>query len=188
MGWSAQGQWEERFVRTVSAVFSEEECVGMIQRIESQEPAPAPITTARGFVMRPDIRNNDRVMFDDPGLAEELFGRVRHLVPPVLGGMRAVGANERFRCYRYRPGQFFAPHYDGAFERSLLERSLLTFLIYLNGDCEGGETRLLELGQQVAPTRGMGLLFEHGLLHEGAPVRSGLKYVLRTDILYRSEG
>ncbi|PTL85759.1 2OG-Fe(II) oxygenase [Vitiosangium sp. GDMCC 1.1324] len=176
------------FIQTLSSVLSDAECAAMIQRIESLRPAPAPITTPRGFVMRPDIRNNDRVMFDDVALAADLFARVRHGLPPAPGPWRAVGTNERFRCYRYQPGQFFAPHRDGAFIRSPEEQSLLTLLIYLNGDCEGGETRFPFQEREVIPAPGMGLLFEHTLLHEGAEVRAGTKYVLRTDVMYRLEG
>ncbi|NMO15132.1 2OG-Fe(II) oxygenase [Pyxidicoccus fallax] len=175
------------FIQTLPSVLSDVECAEMIQRIESLGPAAAPITTPRGFVMRPDIRNNERVMFDDPALAADLFTRVRHCVPPTLGSWRAVGTNERFRCYRYQPGQFFARHRDGAFIRSPQEQSLLTLLVYLNGDCEGGETRFLFPPRQVTPAPGMGLLFEHSLLHEGAEVRAGTKYVLRTDVMYRLE-
>jgi len=29
------------------------------------------------------------------------------------------------------------------------------------------------------------LLFEHSRVHQGAPVRSGCKYVLRTDVMFR---
>lgn len=179
---------EQPFIQTLASVFSDEECAAMIQRIESLEPAPAPITTSGGFVMRPDIRNNDRVMFDDPALAAELFARVRHCAPPTRGPWRAVGTNERFRCYRYRPGQFFAPHRDGAFIRSPQEQSLLTLLVYLNGDCMGGETRFPFLEREIIPAPGMGLIFDHLLLHEGAEVRAGTKYVLRTDVMYRLEG
>jgi hypothetical protein len=32
----------------------------------------------------------------------------------------------------------------------------------------------------------MGLLFVHERKHEGAPVTSGRKYVLRTDVMYES--
>ena len=188
MGSSVQVQSERPFIRTLSGVLSDAECAEMIQRIEALGPAPAPITTLRGFVMRPDIRNNERVMFDDVTLAAELFARVRHCVPPVVGRWRAMGTNERFRCYRYRPGQYFAPHSDGPFVRSPLERSLLTLLVYLNEDCEGGATRFPELEREVIPARGLGLLFEHPELHEGAEVRAGIKYVLRTDVMYRLEG
>lgn len=30
----------------------------------------------------------------------------------------------------------------------------------------------------------MALIFEHGLIHEGGEVSQGLKYVLRSDVMY----
>ena len=41
---------------------------------------------------------------------------------------------------------------------------------------------------RVVPKEGAGLFHWHGdkcLLHEGAPVFGGVKYLLRTDVLYR---
>jgi len=63
-------------VFTLDEVLNAAECVGQIARCEPLGFAPAPITTAAGFVMRQDIRNNHRVMFDDMALAAELFGRI----------------------------------------------------------------------------------------------------------------
>src|ERR1043166_5432095 len=119
-------------VFTIADVWSAEQCGKTIERTERLGFDAAPITTAAGFVMRPDIRNNERVMFDDEGLAGELFERIRGALPERLFDRRPVGVNERFRCYRYEPGQRFAPHYDGAFCRSRSERSELTFMVYLN--------------------------------------------------------
>ena len=95
-----------------------------------------------------------------------------------------MALNERFRCYRYRPGHFFAPHYDGAFVRSAEEVSRITVLVYL-GECGGGETRLCDYELSVSPARGRALLFQHDMLHEGCPVTAGTKYVARTDVMYR---
>lgn len=175
-------------VVTVGGVLSLAECAALIARIEAAGPTDAPITTSRGFVMRPDIRNNTRVMFDDPALATMLFERVRAHVPERLEGEWVLcGANERLRCYRYAPGQYFAPHFDGAFTRGPNERSLLTFMVYLN-ECEaGGHTGLIDLELEVAPVTGTALLFNHHLLHEGARVRSGLKYAVRSDLMYRRD-
>lgn len=178
--------WSAPLVFTVGGVLSPEECAALIERIEGLGPVAAPITTGRGFEMRPEIRNNDRVIFDDVELAAELFRRVADAVPARLCGMRPVGANERFRCYRYQPGQRFAPHYDGAFIRDAHERSLLTLIVYLNEGTLGGETAFLDQGVVVTPRAGMALLFQHMLLHEGCEVRGGVKYVLRTDVMYRA--
>src|SRR5215471_18282120 len=167
-------------VFTIADVFSAAECEAAIAQAEQLGFGAAPINAAEGFVMRPDIRNNDRVMFDGVELAAALFGRIRDLMPRRMCGRRPAGVNERFRCYRYAPGQRFAPHYDGAFQRSRRERSELTFMIYLNEDFTGGHTVFHDFDVDVAPRRGMALLFQHQVLHEGCAVESGIKYVLRS--------
>jgi predicted 2-oxoglutarate/Fe(II)-dependent dioxygenase YbiX len=172
-------------VFTIPDVLTREQCAQLVARIDALGPTDAPITTSRGFVMRPEIRNNQRVIIDDAELARELFERVRGSVPANLFGRRAVGANERFRCYRYEPGQQFAPHYDGAFARNGSERSELTFMVYLNEGFGGGTTRFHDFDIDVRPRTGHALLFQHRLLHEGCEVTSGTKYVLRSDVMYR---
>jgi prolyl 4-hydroxylase len=169
---------------TVDGIMSPAECSAFCKRMDDLGCVPAPITTSRGFVMRPDIRNNTRVIIDDASLAETLYRRIAAHVPPGLGDMRPVGANERLRCYRYDPGQRFAPHYDGAFHRSEDEESLLTFMIYLNEDFEGGGTHFHHYESTVIPKTGTALLFQHRLLHEGCLVHAGVKYVLRSDVMY----
>ncbi len=171
-------------VWTVPDVFDAATCARWIDRIDALGPAAAPISTSGGFAMRPDIRNNERVVIDDAALAADLYARVAHAVPPTLADRRAVGANERFRCYRYRPGQHFARHYDGYFERDTGERSLLTLMVYLNEGFEGGSTVFHDLGLVVTPRAGHALLFQHHLLHEGCTVHTGTKYALRSDIMY----
>jgi predicted 2-oxoglutarate/Fe(II)-dependent dioxygenase YbiX len=176
--------WSAPLVFTIAEVFGAAVCEAVIARTERSGFDAAPITTAAGFVMRPDIRNNERVMFDDVELAAELFAQIGDALPDRLCGRRPVGVNERFRCYRYQPGQRFAPHYDGAFRRSRSERSELTFMVYLNDGFTGGETAFHDFDVEVSPIRGMALLFQHQLLHEGCAVKSGVKYVLRSDVMY----
>lgn len=173
-------------VWTIPNILSAAECAAMVDRIEALGPTPAPVSTHRGFEMLPEIRNNTRVVFDDVSLAAELFARVRAHVPAQLAGMRVIGANERFRCYRYTPGQRFTPHYDGAFVRDDRERSQLTLIVYLNDDYEGGATAFHDFIVKVRPRRGTALLFQHLLLHEGCVVTSGTKYAMRSDVMYRA--
>jgi prolyl 4-hydroxylase len=170
---------------TLDAVLSPAECDALIARIDAAGPTIAPITRSTGAALDPDTRNNTRVMFDDPPLAALLFDRVHPRLPEELSGMHVAGANERLRCYRYAPGERFAPHYDGYYARSEDERSLLTFMVYLNEGFTGGETALLDLDHVIVPKKGMALLFQHRILHEGCAVISGTKYVVRSDIMYR---
>jgi hypothetical protein len=71
-------------------------------------------------------------------------------------------------------------------------KSYLTFLIYLNDDFDGGETRFYlpqGVARGVVPRAGSATVFPQGntasLIHEGSQVTRGTKYVIRTDVLYR---
>jgi hypothetical protein len=169
-------------VFVIPDLLTPEECREYIEVAEARGYEAAPITTAVGFKMRPDIRNNTRVIIDDPGWAESLWQRSRDEIPGFFRGRQAIGLNERFRFYRYDPGERFAPHRDGPYRRDNGEVSLLTFLVYLNEGFAGGETVVEE--RPITPRRGLALIFEHQLLHEGAAVTSGRKYVLRSDVMY----
>lgn len=175
------------YIAEVPDLLSAAECEQLIQKIEDLSPTVAPINTMGGTKVRTDIRNNERVMFDDDNLANSLFQKVKHRLPDEFYGRQIFGANERFRCYRYKPGMRFAPHADGSYERDELEKSFYSFLVYLNDDFEGGETNFFtEPEVSIKPKAGSGLLFQHPLLHEGAIVNTGIKYVARSDIMYRT--
>ena len=74
-------------------------------------------------------------------------------------------------------------HKDGPWTEDGLT-SQLTLLIYLNDGFVGGDTDFRDF--RVVPKQGDALLFVHDTWHEGAAVESGVKYVLRSDVLYRS--
>jgi len=181
--------WIDEGVFTVEGLFSPAECDAYIAHSEAFGYGDAPITGMLGPVVDKDVRNNDRVMRDDPELAAELWRRAREYVPQTKAGRTAVGVNERLRFYRYDPGQQFNWHYDGYFERATGERSFITFMVYLNQGFTGGETSFgnpatARCSFQIVPRQGMALFFDHPLLHKGEPVVSGRKYVLRTDVMY----
>lgn len=72
---------------------------------------------------------------------------------------------------------------------------MFTFIIYLTDDFKGGCTTFYENGNTrfpvpLTPVRGSSLIFPHGVnpgspLHEGSVCEEGVKYVLRSDIMYR---
>lgn len=177
---------------TVAGFLTPEECDQFIAQSEATGFGDA---TFAGTVVK-EFRDNDRLMLDDPALAARLFDRAKALLPPVIEGREPVGFNERWRFYRYGPGQTFKPHHDGAHHRFRERQSSeLTFLIYLNDDFAGGGTNFfhdfetyLRFGPAprlcVQPVRGTALVFQHRLLHEGGIVERGRKYVLRTDVMY----
>lgn len=51
-----------------------------------------------------------------------------------------------------------------------------------------GRTKKTKGGYKVIPRTGSVLLFQHDCLHEGARVREGRKYAVRTDVMYTAQG
>lgn len=154
--------------------------------------------TPTGAAYPAGYRDNDRAVVDDDDLAAALFAAVRVHLPEVLvdeQGRRArlVGLNARLRFCRYRDGQSFAIHRDGAWDNGDGGRSRLTLQVYLNdaGEFSGGDTRFFAERAATAPAfivrpeRGAAIVFDHALWHDGAPVSAGEKRVLRTDVMYR---
>jgi predicted 2-oxoglutarate/Fe(II)-dependent dioxygenase YbiX len=172
---------------TIPEFLSPAECDAWIALASAEGFEEAPVTTAIGPVHMPEARNNTRVMLDDEARAEALWDRLRPYltISHRRGGLwRPVGLNERLRFYRYTPGQVFRWHRDGAFVRNRHEHSQLTFMVYLDDDCDGGATEFED--GVVTPRRGMALVFTHGLLHQGAVVTRGVKHVLRSDVMFRA--
>jgi 2OG-Fe(II) oxygenase superfamily/WD domain, G-beta repeat len=126
------------------------------------------------------------------------------------------GVNERFRFCRYAAGQQFHIHQDGVFHRPAsadYARSFLTFMIYLS-DGEtfgGGDTLFYSQGPghlygngsgnaqpeqtedppivaRVRPRAGSLILFDHSLWHAGEMVTSGVKHIMRSDVMYKPLG
>ena len=129
-----------------------------------------------------------------------------------VAGAPALGINARFRCYRYAAGDYFRPHTDGSWPGSRAidgelrvdafgdRWSQFTFLILLSDEYEGGSTVFhgcsappsdggeAEVVRVRTPV-GAALCFPHGghplhCLHAGEEVTAGLKYMVRTEILY----
>ncbi len=180
----------ERLVIEVPHLVDPTFCTGMIAQAEALGFAPATITTEDGTSVVPDIRNNDRLILDDPELAGELWRLVAPSVAQPFKGQVAVGLNERLRVYRYGPGQQFDWHQDGEY-RSGASVSRFTLMVYLNDDYEGGGTSFGDVFSPhvfqdftVRPETGKALLFHHPLSHRGDPVLRGRKYVLRTDVMF----
>jgi prolyl 4-hydroxylase len=178
-------------VLVIHNFLSGEECAALIRRSEGLNYETGTVAD----VVIENVRNNERVLLDDVHLASDMFRRAEPFLPTDIAGHRLCGFNERWRFYRYQPGQTFKPHRDGSyFRRETLEESQLTFMIYLNDGMTGGETRFFADMEQafrqqpylsVQPRDGMALVFLHQIWHEGAVVRSGQKYVLRTDVMYK---
>ena len=120
---------------------------------------------------------------DLPSL-DEFYGPLLRPDPDVnaLSEFKASGLNERFRFYEYSEGARFSLHHDISYE-AVHARSFLTLLIYLNEGMVGGETTF-EDELTITPQLGTCILFPHELMHQGLPVTSGTKVVLRSDVMF----
>ncbi len=166
-------------LRCVDDVYTPEECGRFIAEIERGAPR---LATNNAM-----YRDQDRVIRDDPDAARDLLARLSEAIPERMGGLVRVGLNERLRCYRYRAGQRFAPHMDHWYQPTPTRISLLSVLVYLNADFDGGETRFMEqLDETLVPVPGRVAIFQHKVRHEGCPIVRGVKYAFRTDVLYEA--
>ena len=167
---------------TIEDLLSQEECKGYIELSENNGYEAAKINTDGGQKVVTNVRNNNRSFYNSEELAEQLWEKIKSFVPDKIGNSKAIGLNELFRFYRYQPGQQFRGHFDESFIRNDVEASYLTFMIYLNEDFEGGSTTFPEFW--IQPKQGKALIFKHDIYHSGREVTRGVKYVLRTDVMY----
>lgn len=163
--------------------WSAERCDDFIIKTEGIGYEPATIQTDNGPRLVDFVRNNNRVIYKDLKLANDLWLELKDSAPQEIGDSIAIGLNELFRFYRYQPGQQFKRHRDQSYIRNSMEASYFTFMIYMNDDFKGGTTTFDDL--VVTPKKGSALVFHHYLEHEGSEVLEGTKYVLRTDIMFR---
>jgi prolyl 4-hydroxylase len=122
----------------------------------------------------------------------------------MYGTWEIESLNPCFRICKYDPDGHFAPHYDSDYVATPEHRSLKTFMIYLNDDYGAGETNFVDdhalffddaAKRYKAPAsavkaglkarQGDALIFDHNILHEGATVSSGVKYIMRCEVMYR---
>jgi len=154
-----------------------------------------------------DVRHNDSCTWiADDATCELIWHRCAGLVhdpSEYNAGKAALGLNARFRYYRYREGDYFAPHTDGSWPGSRVvdgelvhdawgdRFSQMSLLLFLSDGYAGGATRF-HVGDQTVDVRtplGGVLCFPHGThplhcVHSSTPITKGAKYIIRTDVLF----
>jgi hypothetical protein len=179
------------FVQTIRHVLSPEECNQIIQIAEKTGFVAASLYTDHsGIEHFSDVRKSSRCIIDSIPFAEELWRRIQHIIPPVWkNGHKVVGVNERLRILRYYPGDEFKPHSDGHYHAPNGDESRITILLYLNEGYEGGFT-CFYTGETtpwhaIQPEIGMAAIQDQDLLHGVPPLQKGVKYAIRTEVMYR---
>jgi len=167
-----------------------------------------------------EYRNNTRIVLMSDELSALIYERIKEFVPTEVlvetdsamkmtsefgteGLWHPYGLNHCWRFCKYQPGGHFSPHFDGYYAKSATDRSLYTFMLYLNGGFDGGETNFIrsvsdatphkidgEIAKVIAkvkPEAGLALIFLHPFLHEGSQLKSNVKYILRSEIMFKQE-
>ena len=167
-------------------LYSPSECEKLIAVAES---------AGFGFTCYPkDYRGNLRLVTNDPALAERTWQRLKSTVPATLlhDGVtwEAVGLNPHWRLSKYYSGDQFCQHLDTCFTASDTLRSFYTVNVYLNDAFSDGRTRFWgRVTLRVQPRPGLALVFAQPAFrfytHDGEMVRDGIKYLIRSDVMYR---
>jgi prolyl 4-hydroxylase len=170
-------------IRLFPAFFSAEECEFLI---ESARPALRP-----SFVIDPDsgreipnpIRTSRGVGFPFVSENPAIHALNRRI---AAASNTDVRAGEPIQVLSYAPGQQYREHSDALPNVAPGQQRVLTFLVYLDDDYEGGETAFPALDLNVRGRRGDGLLFRNAAndgtpdqraVHAGLPVTRGVKHV-----------
>jgi prolyl 4-hydroxylase len=171
---------DDRVVR-LPGLFSADECRFLMETVQARlQPAKIFHEQMQRFVRHP-IRDSDAAGF--PLLLE--WPAVHALNRRIAAASATdVAQGETLQILRYGPGQQYKLHLDAMPE--LENQRVLTVIVYLNDDYEGGETAFPELGISVKGRRGDGLLFRNALpdgrpdprsSHAGCPVGNGQKWI-----------
>jgi prolyl 4-hydroxylase len=172
------------FAWEVPDLLREPECAALLAQTQGRPWAEGTVNGREGRVVRPELRDVDVCAWKDEALAALLQERLRAQLPARMRGDPLVGIRPNVRIYRYKPGQFFAPHRDQKYREADCV-SHLGLLLYLDRVEEGGATWFHEVRLRTIPRPGLCVLFQNATLHEGEVVVRGQKHVLRADVMYR---
>ena len=179
-----------KILQSIHNVFSEKECTDLINVIEKLGFNKASLfTDVDGKEhYHTDVRNSMRKIIDNHDFAQLLEKRIYKYIPKTYNDLEYHSINYCFRFLKYEKGGFFARHKDNNYKNKD-SISLITILIYLNDDYEGGYTTFFanvddKEGFSLKPKTGMISLMDQEIGHYVPELTDGIKYVIRTEIMY----
>ena len=140
------------------------------------------------------IRDCQRIIIDSVPFAKVLEKKLIHIIPKTINRndrfyYKFEYINPKFRFLKYEESNHFIRHKDESYISKKNEKSLITILIYLNDDYQGAYTRFFsdtydKVGLSLTPETGMVCLMQQDIEHEVPKIESGIKYVIRTELMY----
>jgi prolyl 4-hydroxylase len=167
-------------VRLFPQAFSAAECDFLLFMAEPGYE-PSVIRAPDGRAVRDPVRTSDgstiHWAIENPAI---------HAINRRLAALTGTCADqgEPLQILRYRPGEQYRSHFDHV--PGAENQRMLTALIYLNENFEGGETCFVRTGLKVRARKGDALVFrslgpdrraDPMSEHSGAPVTKGVKYL-----------
>jgi prolyl 4-hydroxylase len=160
---------------------TEAECLYLRAAGEPDLQPSAVVDPATGRMVPHPVRSSDAAMFGV--YAEDLVINALNRRIAAASGTR-LDQGEPLQLLRYRPGGEYKPHMDALPAEP--NQRILTMLVYLSDDYEGGETSFPNTGLSFRGRTGDALLFRNAgpdgradplSLHAGLPVIRGTKYL-----------
>ena len=162
-------------------LFTTEECHYLV---EAAGPmlAPSVVVDPATGRQRPDPQR----VSDSAGFTLPLENPAVHALNRRIAAASGthVAQGEPLQVLRYRPGGEYKPHFDAI--PGFANQRILTMIVWLNEDYEGGETWFAKTGAKLKGRTGDALLFRNALPdgsrdpdagHAGLPVRRGEKLI-----------
>lgn len=161
-------------------LFSAAEC-DYLRRFAEPHYAPSFVNSGNGRLVRDTMRTSDGAtlawLIEDPAV---------HALNRRLAAASGTdaGQGEALQILRYRPGQQYRPHLD--FVRASANNRVLTALVWLNADFQGGETQFVKTGLTLKGRKGDAMVFRNAgpdsqpdplSEHAGLAVTKGTKYL-----------
>ena len=151
---------------------SRQQCDDIIEKIEKSN-----FKVARQYK---EGRHNKETFLEESSVVQLLRTKFKELTASANFPFTVTDFSLPLEFYKYEAGDYIKRHSDAPRE-SNGRFSKLTLVIYLSDNCQGGETFFEKYNVKINPRSGAALLFEQHLNHEALIVKSGIKYVLRTN-------
>ena len=160
-------------------LLTSEECRYLIASAEPRFQPSVIVDPASGQLRPHPVRTSDNAFFPWIDESPAIHAINRRL---AAASRTEVHSGEPLQVLRYRPGQEYRPHHDALPHTD--NQRILTMLVYLNDQFDGGETLFLSTGLKVKGGVGDALLFRNAdadgrpdpmAQHAGLPVTAGEK-------------
>jgi prolyl 4-hydroxylase len=172
-------------IRTIDNFISNEDCQKLINYIDSNH-SRSMVVSATGNELHDARTSSTCNLLDSDDIIQNIKEKIsKELKIPTTHF-------EPIQGQLYEPGQFFKQHYDWfdnegyELHGGTMGNRNWTVMIYLNDDCEGGQTKFPNLDLEFTPKTGMAVVWQNMVkgvvtedaLHEGCEVIEGKKYII----------